>query len=106
MLLLLIPLDRIRTNGNPESDVIFVLGMILLTFPSGFLVGLAVALIAWTTGWYMPWHGAEGVVVISITWLAYVALGYLQWFVMCPWLIRWLRGRVSIRLDQPPGNIH
>ena len=106
MLLLLIPLNQIRTNGNPESNVFFVLGMILVNFPWCLLVGLAVGLIGWTTGWSMPWHGAEGVVVVSVTWLAYVALGYLQWFVLCPWLIRWLRGMVSFRFDKPPGNKH
>ncbi len=106
MPLVFIPLDRIRTNGNPESNVIFVFGMRLLTFPSGLLVGLAVALIGRTTGWSLPWDGARRVLVVSITWMAYLALGYPQWFVVCPRLIQWLRRRMSVHIDESPGNRH
>ena len=95
MLLLLIPLIRMLTNSNREFDTLFVIGMILLTFPSGLLVGIGLGLIQSTTGFYMTWEGNTGILLVLLIWCAYVLTGYLQWFVVCPWCIRQLRSRMA-----------
>lgn len=80
---------------GPRSDagVLFAGAMSALTFPSGLLVSALIAILATFNndslpapiGDLPPWIGFTAV------WLAFCAVGYLQWFRLIPWLWRKLR---------------
>jgi hypothetical protein len=101
ILLLLIPMWRLHTGTSPEIDILFVVGLSLLTFPSGFLIGLLLAIIHAGTGYYMTWEGPGGVMLVLVTWSACVGLGYWQWFVAVPHAISWFSSR---RSNKPGGE--
>jgi hypothetical protein len=71
-----------------DADLFLVYGMLLLAFPSGFLVAAFIALLAYV-------EEASGVPLINanygrgtivVIWLCFVVAGYLQWFKLLPWL--------------------
>lgn len=82
-------------DGTPTSDAdqALTLSMIMLSFPAGLLYAALFAVIARTL------HESTGVVVessywsMTLSWLAMLLLGYIQWFVVVPWLSRRLRAR-------------
>jgi hypothetical protein len=80
-------------SGRPENrDNILVLtwAMFVLAFPSSFLFVLVYARL----GRMMPDKPAlAGYVTFFVTWLGFFFLGYLQWFVLVPSLIRRFRTR-------------
>ncbi|MFT3664281.1 hypothetical protein [Piscinibacter sp.] len=80
---------------GPRSDagVLFAWAMLALTFPSGLLVSGSIAILANINDGTLlalindapPWIG------FTILWLAFCAIGYLQWFRLIPWFWRKLR---------------
>jgi hypothetical protein len=80
---------------GPRSDagILFAGAMSALTFPSGLLVSGVIAMLATVNDGDLPapisdvppWVG------FTVLWLAFCAVGYLQWFRLIPWLWRKLR---------------
>jgi hypothetical protein len=72
-----------------DMPVAFIWFMIFLSFPVGFVVAFVFGLLISTVGAaaeipYVPfWHELP-------FWLAAVAAGYLQWFVLLPALMRFV----------------
>ena len=67
-----------------STDTTFAYLMLALTFPLGFLFntvfGAGLLLLYDSAGFAVP----LGFVLNLLTWLLFVAAGYLQWFVMLP----------------------
>ena len=89
-----------------DMDIAYTYFMLFLTFPAGLLVALFLALIS--VGVSLP-GGFAGALV---TWPLFVALGYLQWFVLLPKAVRRIQpsngtphtdARASSVVDQPPS---
>ena len=75
-----------------DMPEVFILFMAILSFPLGFLV-LPVTAMAWAA-----LVGVVGSTYVAFRnelplWLAAVALGYWQWFVVLPQITSWLRSR-------------
>jgi hypothetical protein len=78
---------RNRTNAT-DADVFLGYAMIALSFPSGSIVFAIQARLA----------GLANIQVGSIgMWAEMLIIGYLQWFVLLPLVIRAIRRRVSAR---------
>lgn len=82
-------------DGKPNSDADMLLGytMLTLTFPLGLVLAAALSLLGQiayaTTGYVFTTSYAS----IAVTWLVFFVAGYLQWFVLVPWLWRKWKGR-------------
>lgn len=84
-------------DGRPNSDVdeVLAIGMLALSFPLGVavaaIVGAAGRLLASGYGLIL----SVSYVSIVVTWVVFFAVGYWQWFVGVPWILRkanaWLR---------------
>ena len=79
-----------------ESDAggLFVLGLVALSFPLGFAALVAAGHLMHAIGGPI----AEGLVCCSAYWwvlplVTSLFAGYLQWFVLLPWLLRVIRKR-------------
>ena len=73
-------------DGKPNSDISVFLTwmMLILSFPASLAVSLAHMLI----GAYLSVTIETSYVSLALEWSAYFALGYIQWFVFLPYLIR------------------
>jgi hypothetical protein len=71
----------------PDADIVVAYLMLALTFPVGFLVAavlsLAFAAIDSSFGLTVP----GGFTSNAATWVLFVIAGYLQWFVVVPWVV-------------------
>lgn len=79
-------------RGMGETGAAFGYMMAFLTFPSGLLVfaALAMAGIPFLIGvGAAPFLSAGGLLLV---WMALVAVGFAQWFVLLPRLVSLLRG--------------
>jgi hypothetical protein len=77
---------------KPDGGIMFVVPLIILTFPSG-LLGLAVY--GWIDmatqypGRWLPGGTAWGYwAAVGIVWVVVAGAGYAQWFVLLPWVGR------------------
>ncbi len=71
-----------------DASIVFAYLMIFLTFPLGYALAAFVGAISFglysTMGIVMP----DGFIPNLVWWVMFVAVGYLQWFVLVPWLFR------------------
>jgi hypothetical protein len=87
-------------DGKPNSDAEDLLGwgMLVLSFPASILYAAAFSLMA---EWLLSQFGtvvSTSYTSMTVSWMAMLALGYVQWFVLMPKLIRkWKAGRTSGR---------
>ena len=88
----------------PDTDVVVAYAMLLLSFPSGYVVAAAFGAIASIL------HSAFGIVVpggIANTApliIAFAAAGYAQWFILVPWVYRKLRVPSNNALERTEGH--
>ena len=73
-------------DGKPNSDVwVFLIWMMLvLSFPASLMVSLVLTFLVT----YFSVISETSHVSLALQWSAYFALGYIQWFVFLPYLIR------------------
>jgi hypothetical protein len=82
-----------KFDQRPDSDIadFLVWGMLVLTVPSGILAMLLYA------GFAYALHNTFAVTVpttystLSVTWLLYFVVGYVQWFYLLPRLVARMR---------------
>src|SRR6186997_3233778 len=93
--LLLLLFTTVLFDGTPNSDAEIVLGygLLVLTFPSGFLLSIAEGFVGRAAFNLMGLVATTSYLSLGATWLMYTVLGYLQWFVFVPWVIRKLRAK-------------
>ncbi len=77
-----------------ESQLIFVLSMATLAFPSGYAY-LAIAGLLSYAGQRIGWVIDDSLAWIIVNWTMMVVVGFLQWFVLCPWLFGKIRSWIT-----------
>lgn len=77
-----------RFDGKPNSDigVFLAWSMLALAFPSSLLVAGAFTGISIAAESFFSTVIPTSYWWIAITWLCFFVVGYLQWFVLLPWL--------------------
>jgi hypothetical protein len=73
--------------GAHDAEESFFLLMVMLTFPSGFLLAASLDILfglLGKAGVYVPGN----YVFYIVLWLLFAFIGYVQWFVIVPWIIR------------------
>lgn len=88
---LAVTLSRYAPGPANDIGIFLVYGMLLLAFPISLLVaGLFSAMSLLQEPLGVPLLDAIGsnYVGFSVMWLAFLVAGYLQWFVLLPWLWR------------------
>lgn len=82
-------------DGKPNSDieVFLVWSMLALAFPSSLLVAGVLAGISIAAERFFSTVIPTSYWWIGITWLCFFVVGYLQWFVLLPWLWRKWKSR-------------
>lgn len=82
--------DHFVDRNLPEADL-FVIRVHFLTFPGGYAlagsIGIIFKLLYDNFGIVVP----GGFIPSLIMWPFFVAVGYVQWFVLIPWIYRKLR---------------
>jgi hypothetical protein len=77
---------------KPDGGILFVLPLILLTFPAG-IAGLIIFFFLYDlAGKRLGWEGAVSapapISYVVLLWVLMVGAGYWQWFVLAPWIAR------------------
>jgi len=73
--------------GNRDNDIVMIWLMLLLSFPSAYAAALAMYEMSRLSHGTLP--GALGhYPAFLANWLAFFIVGYLQWFVLVPALVR------------------
>lgn len=80
-------------DGRPNSDIadFFVWAMLVYSFPSSLLVILLIAGTTYILGSSFPAIVKVSYIYFIISWAAFVAVGYLQWFKIIPIITARLR---------------
>ncbi len=77
---------------KPDGGILFVAPLIVLTFPAGFLGDRAFDLVYSQMGSHWGWDFASTIPskwsYFGIYWLLVFSCGYVQWFVLLPWIAR------------------
>ena len=82
-------------DGKPNSDADLLLGyaMLTLSFPLSLVLAAALSLLGHiayaTTGYVFTTSYAS----IAVSWLVFFIAGYMQWFLLMPWLWRKWKAR-------------
>lgn len=78
-------------DGKTNSDIWIVLtwSMLVLSFPASLIVSLA----HMALGAGLSLTIKTSFLSLAVEWATYFVLGYLQWFVLLPWLWRTWKGR-------------
>ena len=101
-----------------DDDLVFVILLLLLGFPSSWLVGLGLSginrflderygIVIYGTKWYGMGHGALAVIYVLAVWAILGSAGYLQWFILLPRLLKSSKERRSpkeVTAGQGDGN--
>ena len=88
-------------DGKPNSDAELLLGygMLVLSFPLSVVMTTVLGVLARALCESTGYVFATSYVSMSVAWLLLFAIGYLQWFVLVPWL--WQRW--TARRQRPAG---
>lgn len=104
VLLLLITLALF--DGSPKSDVDILLGygLLILTFPIGLLLSIVDGFGGRAAFNLLGMTATTTYMSLATTWFVYTVAGYLQWFVLLPWVIRRLRAKSARRQSTLPAK--
>jgi len=84
-----------RGPGN-ALELVLIYYMLVLCFPFGWIGWAVVALVQWIANTKTGHPIETSYSWLIVEWLIFAALGYVQWFVLAPWLWRkWKARRVS-----------
>lgn len=92
VLMLLTTLFAFDGKPNSDAEVVLAWSMLLLSFPSGLLVPLCHVFL----NDYLSVTVHVSYLSIAIDWLGLAGLGYVQWFVLVPWIWRKWRARGTV----------
>jgi hypothetical protein len=81
------------SSDDPKNDIeIFLIwSMVALSFPSGFVVALVFTFLIILLGDSPNTMLDSAYLFIFVTWFAYFVVGYLQWFILVPKLVKWIK---------------
>lgn len=81
-------------NKNPDYGTVMIWGMLVLSFPCGLInVYVFGSLFIFFLKYFSL--ETEYLVQISVLWIGFVIIGYLQWFKLLPFFILKLKKRAS-----------
>lgn len=104
VLVLAITLYEAELPGNRDNIIVMVWLMLVLSFPSGYLVSVLYAAVAMLApGKEFP-PVSDVYVGFVLTWLGFFVAGYVQWFVLLPAVVRKIRHRLGRVLATPPAT--
>lgn len=104
-LVLGVTLFNFEKSSNPDIAQFLFYAMLVLSFPLGFLVA---ALLSYLV---IGLHSAFGLTLesdylsITLLWAIFVIVGYLQWFVLIPFIRERLRERKNNSKPKVPEKI-
>lgn len=86
-------------SPEPKNDIgIFLIwSMLVLAFPMGFVVAAVFSLIAFMLADMAGITWGSSYLFIFIVWFGFFAAGYLQWFVLVPKLVLWIKSKSEKR---------
>lgn len=102
LLALVVTLTRYAPGPASDIGIFLIYSMLFLAFPVSLLVaGLfaLLALIQEQLGVPLLDLIGSNYLGLSVMWLAFFVAGYLQWFVLAPWLLRKWKARRSPKRD-------
>jgi hypothetical protein len=76
--------------ANAEAGQLLLIVLLVITLPSGLVLGLLLGLGVWGLD-KLGISLAVGLVGHLATWASFVAVGFLQWRYLAPWVIRKLQ---------------
>lgn len=79
--------------SDPEITVLYILIMLMITFPLGAVYWAALSMFAVI----VPEPGLGRETEFALIWFGFVAVGYFQWAMLAPWGYRKLREVVQKR---------
>lgn len=90
------------TPATRDAELILIYGMMMLSFPAGQIIALIFAALGYALetvglGLAIP-SGYSG---FLCEWVVFFAVGYVQWFIVVPFFVRWLRARGQRREETP-----
>ena len=71
-------------SGTVESRIGFLMLMVVLTFPSGFMVVVLSLVLGHIFNGCCSFGPEPGIFEVIGYWIIFVAFGYVQWFVVLP----------------------
>ena len=77
----------LSAGPNPEDGTLFIYAMLALTFPIGFIAAYVFAFVSFLLERFFGYVVPYDPVANGATWALFVAFGYLQWFVLVPWVL-------------------
>ena len=84
----------IKPKPNSDIGILFAWCMLVVSFPSGLLVSLAHVTLYESLSTTVE----TSYLSFVLDWAGFVALGYLQWFTLVPFLLRKLRTRPKAKV--------
>lgn len=87
--LLVLSISLYAYDGKSYSDIWIFLtwSMLILSFPAGLLVSMTHFLL----GQFFSLTVMTSYVSLTLEWAVYFSLGYLQWFILLPYLFKKIR---------------
>lgn len=89
-LVFLVPLQDMH---NGEAHILFALLMIVLTFPLGYVLVTAIAFAGFLLDRHLGVSLPGNEVMLIPLWLAFLVVGYYQWFILMPKLWSLVHGK-------------
>lgn len=90
-------LAEISDTLKNESQIYLIILMCILTFPIGFIWIYLLSLILYIAQDYICMQGTKIIDSIIFGWLGFLVLGYLQWFLIVPSIVKKRRMRKNTR---------
>ena len=93
---ILIYFSYIHVTIHYDAVIPFFYLMLLMTFPTGFIVPY----ISYLLSFILPFIGVESpymvIYDIVIPWLFFVPIGYIQWFILLPKIRKYLKSKKTV----------
>lgn len=96
LLALLASLVAYDGTPNSDADLLLAYAMLSLSFPSGLVIAISLGLLGQIAYAITGYVFTTSYASIAVDWLIAFVAGYVQWFVLLPWLWRkWNAKRAS-----------
>jgi hypothetical protein len=93
---LLLALYYFDGKPNSDADILLGFGMVILSFPLGWLLSVTVSLLGKLVYYKFGYIFEASYLSIFMTWLCLFIVGYWQWFTAIPWVFR----RTSLKVKR------
>lgn len=77
---------------NEEAHIYYGLLILGITFPSGYLYAISIAFIGFSLDKCCGISLPSNELMLIPVWIGFVIVGYIQWFILIPWIFKKLKG--------------